>query len=126
MRPLVACTCFGILIVVSPAHSSKIPVSAAAVTDAFGIDSLDQPATALFDEQSLAGDPLHGTGGKCNTSWNPGWQKDWYKYPTRPLAIVDLAESWQLSNLCMQHTWGKPILNISLSNAPVPTITEKV
>jgi len=57
------------------AAGSKIPLSAASVTDAFGIDSLDQPALALFDEQGLAGDPLSGHGGKCNTSWNPGWQE---------------------------------------------------
>ncbi|RAV05538.1 hypothetical protein DQG13_02645 [Paenibacillus sp. YN15] len=62
--------------------SAKLSLAGATIIDMIGTGS----ASALFDEQSAAGDPRAGSGGSPATPWAPGYTS-WF-YPAD--AVIDL------------------------------------
>ena len=79
-------------------------------------------ASALVDEQALAGDPKGGKGGTPTAAWFPGWEA-WH-YPA--LAYLDLGRAYRISDVYLYDGPGTGLVALSTGKpfAWTPLLTD--
>lgn len=101
-----ALLCAAVFPTVAFAASAKIPLAGWMVTsetaqsDPTYLNAFD--ATALLDEQALAGDPRDGVGGAPVRHWFPGWGAE--RFPAS--AVIDLRAEYDLTEIYLRDTSG--------------------
>jgi hypothetical protein len=80
-----------VLILVATAQAQKIELTPSMITNESG----EGDATLLVDEQTEAGDPRDGSGGKPKTFWNDkGVKEIYYPWPLSPDRRFSLRHQW--------------------------------
>jgi len=95
----------------------KIPLGPGNVLEAFGVNWYNSSGTAILDEQTVAGDPAAGSGGKCSIPWQPTWDVTWYGPQIVPFVLVDLNATYDVTSVFMFRDWGNINVTVSIGAA---------
>jgi hypothetical protein len=122
MRALAAAAIAGATVAAASSASppqSKLALNMSNVVQAFGV--LFYPpsnATAVLDEQTLAGDPAAGSGGVPKVAYEPTWDATYYGPQVKPYFFIDLGSRTALTSVWVYRGWGHFNLSVEVTDVP--------
>lgn len=121
MRNLVVIACSTLAI--SSAQQTKISLSMQNAVHAYGVDWYPPSnASALLDEQQLAGDPAAGSGGVPTTSWETTWDATWYCQPAScqlaPFFFINLNGTYDITSIWAYRGYGHFNVSFQVTDYP--------